>query len=122
MPRKRYLDTRHTHLEIGPVKFVPCYDDLTEKWGSAFETADPKVQELIEKSLAFNGLTVTDVVGQDAGVPSRGELGHMNKTKLQALLVELGALVPAHATKAQLVELIAEFKPPEQAGEAGKEE
>jgi len=122
MPRKRYLDKKHSHVSIGPCLFLPCFDGVTERWGSAFETDDPKLQAIIERSASFAGLTVEVVGDQGSGPPTRAELGHMNKTKLQKLLLRLGGVYPAEATKAQLVDLIAEFKPPEQAGEAGEED
>jgi len=122
MPRKRYVDKKHSHLSIGPVLFLPCFDEATERWGSAFETDDARLQVLVEKSGAFAGLTVEVVGDEGSGPPKRGELRRMNKRELQKLLVGLGGLLPKEATKAQLVDLIVGFKPPEQAKEAGKEE
>jgi len=109
---KRYIDKKHSHLSIGPVLFVPWFDPTTERWGSAFETDDPKLQAVIERSAAFGGLAVEECPDKAAAPPTRAELGRMNKKELQKLLVGLGALVPEEATKAKLVDLIVDFKAP----------
>lgn len=112
MPLRRYVAKRLQFLSIGPVTFIPSQDPLSGEYLVSFETSNPELQALIERSVTGPTLAVTEIPESDQGptTMSRTALNKMGKGELQELLKAHDAAFPEEATKAELIDLIDELQ------------
>lgn len=118
--RKRYTDTRHPNLWIGPnIRFRKVYLPSPAGYDGppivhgVYETSDPDEQRIIETSASGYQLTVEPTEPDPEPDPetgperfSRSKLAAMNKETLRAVAEGLGLEVPEGATNAAIVEAI----------------